>query len=95
MKELANRVVALGVVRQDRDMADLFWPITASQPIPRSRIPYDWRVAGALMEKTRKNIVVWPSDEKWIAEVDYDDRFSSKSLPKAIIEACCEALSDD
>lgn len=62
----------------------------------------DWRVAGALMEKLPLwhirilggDVVIAPNDE-WGCP-DYSQRVDaeSDSLPRAIIEACVEALND-
>ena len=108
-KELADRVVALGVGRHCKG------PIGAGYgyEIDNSYLlvfefTSDWRVAGALMEKIAAGrfrsldmgLISKGSDkyEVWGFEIDIDcshyEKFSSmnESLPRAIIEACVEAL---
>ena len=106
-KELADRVVALGVgavlddgityllVSDDGGYA--FNPVTT--------FVRDWRVAGALMERAVKqdlwfNLFQDAHDQKrCVIDLMYGpdnkeitDMASDRSLPRAIIEACCEAL---
>jgi len=60
----------------------------------------DWRVAGALMEKMDGELLIWRQaydndSPVWIVEThltNADGR--DESLPRAIIEACCDALED-
>ena len=66
----------------------------------------DWRVAGALMEATENNDMLGEvrmgrdSDGYWVVDVEMfrshkkaDSR--ARPLPRAICEACVEALTDD
>ena len=103
-KELADRVVALGVGE--------FLPSRLNNGIyvrsydeygmdhdaePDNVFVRDWRVAGALMEKVDS---IYPEkliDERWQVQASLDamptEWLTNESLPRAIIEACCEALS--
>ena len=119
-KELADRVVALGVGRQGKHpkscdgVGFYFTPKDSSgsdEGMYSSLFVRDWRVAGPMMEKCIKDDRLdlrcvsgsWmPSLERFDACVAtsatptygvYLDR-SNESLPRAIIEACCEALYD-
>ena len=96
-KELADRVVAHGIKRP----AALF-----GHPQPTNyALVRDWQVAGALMEKCADiraiAYVDIEGDEAvhadWGVEAINGDANTSdykynESLPRAIIEACCEAL---
>ena len=96
-KELADRVVALGVGQcqhgkwygydHSGDTAGLF--------------VRDWRVAGALMEKVDAHFIEKLTDVMWAVRSDKPygegktrEWYENESLPRAIIEACVEALED-
>ncbi len=110
-KELAEKAVTLGVGAKD-DVGD--YVVTGTwyadgEPCIAERFVRDWRVAGALMEKTIKDdrIDLHCVSGSWMPCLGrfgacvassatptygvYLDR-SSESLPRAIIEACVEAL---
>ena len=112
-KELADKVVALGVGRVEGDYYVApqeymnFEEALMDEPlIYFSQFVRDWRVAGALMEKCRKRgytigmAVVGATDiEVEVCEYDAQLREhnqlgigQNESLPRAIIEACVEAL---
>ncbi len=101
-KELADRVVSLHVAC--RSPSDFYYLVDQSS---RSNIAEyfvrDWRVAGALMEKCKADmrgpVTIYVSTP---ASQDFHVRAfdglrgheaESDSLPRAIIEACCEALA--
>lgn len=103
-KELADKIVALGVLRlsiHDTEYRYIF----RSVGYTASHIVRDWRVAGALMEKSWEHFIIgkhgtredWEWSVGW--DIDYDGCTTysviGQSLPRAIIEACVEALSDD
>ena len=93
-KELADRIVALGVGNHQhfsdgRDKGD--WYGFDCTGDTAEYFVRDWRVAGALMEKCKYTHggywfgVVW--DQAGLTHTD-------ESLPRAICEACVEALDD-
>jgi hypothetical protein len=99
-KELADRIVALGV---GSGLADCYLIDAFSQSA--YQFVRDWRVAGALMEKMSSVHVYW-DDIGWsckateryvtgkdtgVGNVDALDR-QYHDLPRAICEACVEAL---
>ena len=89
--ELADRLVKLGIISHYNNTGTAHereWPET---------IVRDWLVAGALMEKLRGSAMC-PSewyfmDTLWKVYVGADITIRNQSLPRAIIEACVEALS--
>jgi hypothetical protein len=111
-KELADRVVALGVgMRQDSEIGPIYRyyyeiPGDSIGPLDlhdEKSFVVDWRVAGALMEK-------WPllwygpgilADLGKFVAIAMNDKHDNiaeahnESLPRAIIEACVEALDKD
>ncbi len=104
-KELPDRVVALGVGAWDAFSPDtLIWPPGASSPVHYKQFVNDWHVAGALLEKAN---TAWYGVSTYqdgsgpfhvtVERSKYTD-WSSKadeSLPRAIIEACCDALEGE
>ena len=54
-KELADKVVALGVGRRLFDDAHMDWYQIWDWDVPSNKFVRDWRVAGALIEKTIKD----------------------------------------
>ena len=105
-KELADKVVALGVGSADITVAFLgkyHAPDTYASPISADNFVRDCRVAGALMEKVDSVYVealLSPGNapDKWQVQASMDamptEWVVNESLPRAIIEACCEALYD-
>lgn len=107
-KELADAVVALGDMNILRDGDERGGPYYVSffDPADAKMAVRDWRVAGALMEKCTDlhydTISTWnskPSLTTIIAwangGVDSSEEVEvNESLPRAIIEACVEALGD-
>ena len=101
-KELADKVVALGVgkflpaklgkihLRSEDGYSIGFLDSSVSEFVR------DWRVAGALMEKVDSCYPEKLIDERWQVQASMNamptEWLVNKSLPRAIIEACCEAL---
>lgn len=98
-KSLADKVVALGVNRrQTPDLCGAYDPQTWSDQSDQDFVR-DFRVAGALIEKHPEGVTYTFDDDSanWVAWVygkGHEGQFSNESLPRAIIEACCEALSE-
>ncbi len=102
-KELADKVVALGI---GKVLNGLFFLMGAhDEPVDAEFFVRDWRVAGALMEKTAKRgrtialsfgCDVFNATDAESATPTYGVYLErpNKSGPRAIIEACVEALSD-
>ena len=97
-KELADRVVALGVAQIDDMGAGIYflpriiWPPRSAENFVR-----DWRVAGALMERCGGFGVGGAGDDGYYAVVvgeqgSNESVTEDESLPRAIISACVEAL---
>ena len=79
-KELADRVVAHGIKRP----AALF-----GHPQPTNyALVRDWQVAGALIERCEAHCVDWDDLEPR----HWRHLLLASNTPRAIIEACCEAL---
>ena len=102
-KELADKVVALGVGSADITVAFLgkyHAPDTYASPISADNFVRDWRVAGALMEALERdytvhiNRYVMYDVDVFDAECLHAANQRNESLPRAIIEACCEALCE-
>lgn len=105
-QELADKVVALGVITKDsfrHDMYSLQSPDGQFVGIryEAKEIVRDWHVAGAMIEKCIGGTAPRHRIGECFYSPDYGFRFSlygelltdSESLPRAINEACCEALS--
>lgn len=98
-KELADRVVALGVFRYWNNDSARGYVIMDSHELSAEHFVRDWRVAGALMEKC----IVYeglPWVDIWNNPIEFLDfcgeqinEQSIHELPRAIIEACVEALT--
>jgi len=106
-KELADRVVELGVAKRFPDEKE-WWIYSLNDIGPNGQIARqfvrDWRVAGALMEKAEAvylEALVQDCLESvgsaWQAQTSINamptEWIDSISAPRAIIEACVEALS--
>jgi hypothetical protein len=104
-KELADRIVALGVGEFYEDMSYAYSYALGATPFGYKEFVRDWRVAGSLMEKMSSVHVYW-DDIGWsckateryvtgkdtgVGNVDALDR-QYHDLPRAICEACVEAL---
>lgn len=100
-KELADKVVALGVGYASTFAAlpirYRFEPF--GENMYASEFVHDWRVAGALMEMMDEGMgtifidrytSTWQISPTWV-----DVQVENESLPRAIIEACVAALSED
>lgn len=112
-QELADKVIALGIGRQDKPyLAHRYhFPAPANTWASAELFVRDWRVAGAVMEKLVQDDKVdlraislsWYSSLMTFAGQaagsanptygTYNER-TSDSAPRAIIEACVEALND-
>ena len=97
-RELADRVVALGVGKK---LDELYY----SWGQQSDKFVRDWRVAGALMEKVPEGFLIWQQkypdlagmkvQPVWVVEGQTDNIDArNDSLPRAIIEACCDALEN-
>ena len=84
----------------DKELADRFEQVLGFNPVDMFGDDWDtdWRVAGALMEKVDS---IYPEklvDEQWQVQASMDamptEWIVNESLPRAIIEACCEALDE-
>ena len=99
-KELADKVVALGVAKRFPDEGD-WWIYSLNDIGPNGQIAKlfirDWRVAWALMEKC-SGVNTVRRDGKWksyaVKNFGVALTAGNDSMPRAIIEACCEALGD-
>ena len=113
-KELADRVVALGVGKANQIYPDgigKFYQVDVDADwqtsVNESKFVRDWRVAGAMMERCRNIHIYW--DDIDFSVVAHGPFVTGKTtgkgevdalsknfypLPRAIIEACCEALYD-
>ena len=103
-KELADRIVALGVGRANQIYPDgigKFYQIDLDADwqtsVNEGKFVRDWRVAGALMEKCGGSFELCPSG-KWqvrtFANIMGVHEKYNESLPRAIIVACVEALAE-
>ena len=105
-KELADKIVALGVGKANQiypDALGRFYQIDTNADwqtsVNETKFVRDWRVTGALMEKEELvSVRYWMTDiGVWHVEHDYmppDGKiFVSESLPRAICEACVDALT--
>jgi hypothetical protein len=96
-KELADRLVELGIGVKEWEQTFTGRYIT---PAPSDALePHwfvrDWRVAGALMERCEETEWYWDSEEAvYYVTADIKGFAQDKSLPRAIIEACVEALNE-
>jgi len=102
-KELADRIVALGVgevgAKHRIGAYGIFdgWEWSWNMEYHFVR---DWRVSGALMERCDAGeVLIWQqkytkATDVWIVETEIQDADArNESLPRAIIEACVEALT--
>ena len=106
-KELADRVVAFGVGKANQIYPDgigKFYQVDVDADwqtsVNESKFVRDWRVAGALMERCL-SLDYDQADEEHTVSVWTAASFTgpsatigNESLPRAIIEACCEALCE-
>ena len=108
-KELADKVVALGVGSLGQKIEPRSYGIGLAYPLYTNEFVRDWRVAGALMEilinKDNPNdygnydVQAHHQDGTYWVMIDSNDGWRdegirNESLPRAIIEACCEALGE-
>ena len=94
-KELADAVVALGV---GGSISDGTYRLSLADIESRTAEQFvrDWRVAGALVEITGWCQALLHPDGYWMVNVGTDNEregsSENESAPRAIIEACVEAL---
>ena len=96
-KELADRIVALGVGEHCGDWYGIMAWDTALEaeildPHDADRFVRDWRVAGALMEELSDSKGTIGLVDLFTAGPMYRLWGYHSSLPRAICEACVEAL---
>ncbi len=98
-KELADKIVAFDVSYQDH--LGRYWVNGMKYQPHESRLfVRDWRVVGALMEKCQKIYVEYIDElEQTVYARAENNRTwdwiqNEESLPRAIIEACVEALGE-
>lgn len=102
-KELADRVVELEVGSKH---FGLYSPIhinsTIGTMVEPSLFVRDWRVVGTLMEKLDAHFIEKLTEAVWAVRSDKPygegktrEWYENESLPRAIIEACVEALEAD
>ena len=105
-RNLADAVIALGIGKANQIYPDgigKFYQVDVDADwqtsVNESKFVRDWRVAGALMEQIISGeLTIWrqaydDDSPVWIVEThltNADGR--NESLPRAIIEACVEAL---
>jgi hypothetical protein len=93
-KELADRVVALGVGWAETDgiFPTYYYPPGERwQYLSSDEFTSDWRIAGALMEMVSPiDICKRIGADRWNKDDDYD----WLQDPTAIIQACVEALEE-
>lgn len=96
--ELANRVVALGVINQSGNCYSFDeFPCDPYSVMSASMVVRDWRVAGALMEKAiigdrLMQVERWEDSDEFAVDFGGHACADGKPLPRAIILACVEAL---
>ena len=103
-RSLADKVVALGVGESAGTLSNPLWEISGDYgnglQVAAWQFVRDWRVAGALMEKCWSVEIDKIGCPWWVAaeRPKKPQKFckaKNESLPRAIIEACVEALSSD
>ena len=97
-KELADKVVALGVGEKDT-FRPYMYTLGKFESVRYEADEYvrDWRVAGALMEKCQKIYAEYIGEPEQVVYARAENNRtwewpSGESLPRTIIEACVEAL---
>lgn len=100
-KDLADRVVALGVGKTGPEPFDNYYYHGKDAAVLAFAFVRDWRVAGALMERCW-SVDIYREDDRYDVEAwtrsgpefgrahQYEGQ--DQSLPRAIIEACVKAL---
>ncbi len=99
-KELADKVVALGIgLSQIAGGMPLYSIDHGSIWLRANEFLRRWGVAGALMEKVKRTDARYPIENNGSWNVHayngpnkYGDSWKQECLPRAIIEACVEAL---
>lgn len=100
-EELADKIVALGVghrIDMEPPHSGTAWVLFDDDIafLTAESFVHDWRVVGALMEKCAE-IGAELHGKRWKVQAwNRKDGFGeNKSLPRAIIEACVEALTNE
>ena len=96
-KELADKVVALGVGYKGTSGKDWYATGVEIPSLHSYEFVRNWRVAGALMEKCQKIYAEYIGEPEQVVYARAENNRtwewpSGESLPRTIIEACCEAL---
>jgi len=93
-EELANEVLYRGVFKSVPGTTASFYEIDGLR-YTAYKFVRDWRVAGALMEKVQASSLLSHNTLRWITLMRDIRRISlDVPLPRAIIEACVEALGE-
>ncbi len=97
-KELADKIVALGVGEGPNNYVAYSLNEALRNWQPPNYFVRDWRVAGALMEKVDSTYPEKLIDDSWQVQASMDatptEWITNESLPRAINEACVEAIGD-
>ena len=102
-RELADKIIELGVGSQSplpKSCDGVGFYTIEDDGMCAELFVIDWRVAGALLESVDGTWCANHFDEVGLLTDYYTalvntHRGRNKSLPRAITEACCEALSDE
>ena len=101
-KELADKVIDCRIGRSSTWVDDTDYEIPGDYDrwVPAKAFVRDWRVVGVLMGKVDAHFIERLTESKWAARSDKPygegktrEWYENESLPRAIIEACVEALS--
>ena len=85
-KELADAVVAIGIGQKKSN----YWLLNMDD-LDAAEFVRDWRVVGALIEKCEAQCVDWDDLEPG----HWRNMNHTSDTPRAISEACVEALNSD
>lgn len=104
-RELADKIVACGVGRivgyDDRGQERVvLYRVDREVGTPPDKFVRDWRVAGAMMEKCPAIDIDTIGSPWWVCALRHGKpekwfKVTSESLPRALIEACAEALDGE
>lgn len=107
-KELADKVVELGVGNKENAATAIhhipingvfYYGIGGTNELVEQEFVRDWRVAGALAEQVEEFYVERLTDKRWQVQAHKEIVYvnapwiENESLPRAISEACVEALT--
>ena len=92
-QQLCDKLVEAGVIRQDRDMSDLYWPTTSGASyMTIKQTLSDWRVAGKCLERMDDNVIARNCGCGQEGGCDYE--YDWLKDPRAIITAFVESLGE-